>query len=547
VVTAIAELERGRASYTKRAWTDAYESLSRADQASPLDPEHLELLARSAYMLGHDDEYLSSLERAHHAWLSSGDAPGAVRAAFWMGHNLLFRNREMGARGGFARSQRLLEGAGIECVEHGYLLIPVWLRQMASGDFETGYATAVAAAEIAERFGDADLVWLARDDQGRALLKLGRVEAGLKLVDEAMVAVMAGELSPIVEGIVYCNTIAFCGAAYELGRAREWTAALTQWCEAQPEMLAHNGLCLVHRAEIMQLQGDWANALEEAGMAAERFTHGALNQIACGKALYRQGEIHRLRGELAAAEGAYRGARRHGHEPQPGLALLRLTQGNGQAAASAIRRAMAESVDPLKRTELLPVYVEIALAGGDLDAARAACRELERISEQRGSEMLAGVAAQARGALALAEGDAMRALIALRRSLDIWHALEAPYEAARVRVLLGLACRALEDEDSALLELEAAYSVFRELGAAPDLARVERLRGEMTSAVPHGLTRREVEVLRLVAAGKSNRAVAAELVISEHTVARHVQNIFAKLGVSSRSAATAFAFEHELV
>jgi len=546
-VEAVTELNRGRESYANGAWLAAFEALSAADRASPLAARDLELLARAAYMLGRDEHYVSGLERAHHACLEAGDVPRAVNCAFWIGHNLLFRGERARATGWFARAQRTLERAERDCVERGYLMIPAWLEQMGRGDYEAGYATAAEAAEIGQRFGEADLVWLARDEQGRALLKLGRAEEGLRLVDEALVVAMAGELSPIVTGIVYCNTIAFCQDAYELGHARAWTEALTRWCERQPEMVAHNGLCLVHRAEILQLQGAWADALDEAQLAVERFTRGALNQLACGKALYRQGELHRLRGEIRAAEKSYREASRQGCEPQPGLALLRMAQGEGDAAAGAIRRAVAEATQSLERAALLPAFVEIMLALGDVDTARAASRELERISSHHPSEALAAMSSHAQGALALAASDAAGALIVLRRALAVWQRLQTPYEIARVRVLVGLACRAVGDEDTASLELDVARSIFEQLGARPDIARVESLTGRVAAGDDHGLTTRELEVLRLVSAGKSNRVIASELVISEHTVARHLQNIFAKLGVSSRTAASAFAFEHDLV
>jgi DNA-binding NarL/FixJ family response regulator len=432
-------------------------------------------------------------------------------------------------------------------VERGYLLIPLWLKQMGSGDYAAGYSTAREAAEIAERFGDTDLIWLARDDQGRALINQGRVEEGLRLVDEILVAAVAGELSPLVTGIVYCNTIAFCQDAYELHHAREWTEALTSWCERQPEMVAHNGLCLVHRAEIMQRQGAWEDALVEARRAAERFTEGVLNELACGKAHYREGELYRLRGELGAAEEAYREASRCGVEPQPGLALLRLGQGQGDAAAAAIRRAVGETTRPLKRVALLPAYVEIMLGVGEHERARAACEELAEIAEAQASGALQAMSSHARGTLLLAEGDPQEALIELRRAAELWQALGARYEAARTRMLVGAACGALGDADARTLELEAAQTTFAELGATPDLERVASDLSASPSVDAHGLTGREVEVLRLVAAGRSNRAIADELVISEHTVARHLQNVFAKLGVSSRTAASAFAFEHHLV
>jgi len=545
VVAVIEELERGREAYAGRSWRDAFESLSSADRARPLDAADLELLARAAYMLGRDGEYAAALERAHVAHLGAGDVPRAVRCAFWIGHSLLFRGEPARAGGWFGRAQRLLEDDGRDCVERGYLLMPVVLEQIGRGDYGAGAQTAARAAEIGGRFGDADLRWLSVDEQGRALVKQGRVEEGLRLVDEVLVVVAAGELSPVVAGIVYCNTIAFCRDAHELRHAREWTQALTRWCERQPQMVAHNGLCLVHRAEIMQLQGAWPAALDEARGAAERFTEGALNRLAAGRAHYRQGELHRLRGEQAAAERAYREASRRGCEPQPGLALLRLAQGRHDAAFAAMRRAAAETLEPLRRASLLPAYVEVALAAGDVDAARSACRELEGIA-QRGSEALAAMSALARGALALALGDARAALVASRRAWRAWEELEAPYEAARARVLVGVSCRSLGDQEACSLELEAARETFAALGAAPDLARVDALAGRGRRGGAHGLTPRELQVLRRVAAGDTNRDIAAALSISEHTVARHVQNIFAKLGVSSRTAASAFAFEHDL-
>jgi DNA-binding CsgD family transcriptional regulator len=537
-------LERGRASYAEQRWVDAYKSLARADEVGPLPPDDLELLARAAYMLGRDDEYLRGLERAHYGHLDAGDTPRAARPTWWIGLNLLLRGEVAPARGWFARGERLLDREQRDCVERGYLLLGRMLQHFAEGDFEAAYAAAAAATEIGERFGERDLIAMGVMDQGHALLELGRTKEGLRLIDESMVAATSGELSPIVSGILYCNTIGVCRNAYELRRAREWTTALTLWCERQPDMIAHKGVCLVHRAEIMQLQGEWEAAFEEARRAGGQ---GVLNQRAAAGALYVQGELHRLRGELDSAEKTFRLAAGRGGQPQPGLALLRLAQGKGEAALAAMRRVLAETGPSLSRAAFLPAYVEIALATGELDEAARASDELSALAEVQGSDALGAMSACARGAVALGRGEASEALTALRHSLQAWQELGAPYEAARARVLVGLACSALGDDDGASLELEAARGAFEELGARLDLSRVHSLISSGTSRDAHGLSPRELQVLRLVAAGETNKAIAAELVLSERTVDRHVSNIYTKLGVSSRAAATAYAYEHGLV
>ena len=541
---AASALERGRQAYERRAWKDAYELLLRADDAAPLGTADLALLATSAFMLGRDDEYLGLLERAHHAHLNAGEVLPAVRSAVWMGLILVTRG-ELGPGGGWiGRAQRLIESEPGDSIERGYLLMPLAFQHEASGDFMSAAAVASEAASMAARFGHDDGFALATHLQGDMLIKAGRVREGLALLDEAMVAVTAGELSPIVTGIVYCGVILTCQNVYEVRRAREWTAALTRWCEGQPDVLAFTGRCLVHRAEIMQLNGDWPDALEEAQRARRRFIE-TRNEGRVGLAAYREAELQRLVGSFEEAEIAYREATRDGWEPQPGLAQLRLAQGRVDVAVSTIRRVLDETKEPLKRAGLLPAYVEIMLAAGDVEAAGRASFELEQLADRYESAMLDGMVAHARGAVLLAEGDPSASLIALRNAADVWRELGAPYEVARTRELVGLACRALGDDDAAALELDAARADFERLNAAPDVYRLGTHDAPERSS-SHGLTTREVDVLRLVASGQSNKQIAAALVISEHTVARHVQNIFAKLGVSSRTAAASFAFEHEL-
>jgi DNA-binding CsgD family transcriptional regulator len=491
-------------------------------------------------MIGRESEYRDLLERAHRANLAAGDEVAALRCAFWIGVTLASHGEIGRASGWLRRARRLLERQEGERVERGYLLLPAVFEQAATGEWEAAAATAGEAAAIAERFGDADLFALAAHEQGECLIRIGRLEEGLGLLDESMVAVTAGELSPIVAGIVYCGVILACQDAHEVRRAREWTAALSAWCARQPDLIAFTGRCLVHRAEILQLEGDLSEALAEARQAAERCLRGE-NPSGAAEAWYRQGEIHRLRGHFGAAEAAYRQASGLGREPQPGLALLRLVQGEPDLAASTIRRVIAETRTAAERSTLLPACIEIMLAVGDIEAARGACRELEALAVGQERGALGARAAQARGAVELAAGDAFSALTSLRHAVEIWHELRAPYEAARVRELAGRACRLLEDDDTAALELEASRAAYAQLGASPDLARLRSVGGV------HPLSGRELEVLRHLAAGETNKAIAADLVLSERTVDRHVSNIFAKLGVSSRTAATAYAYEHQLL
>jgi DNA-binding NarL/FixJ family response regulator len=532
------ELERGREAYATRAWLQACECLERAHGQQPLEPQDLELLATATAMLGRDDDSVAWLERAHLRYLEDGATLPAVRAAAWIVMSLASRGEIGPANGWLGRAQRLVEPEDA-CAERGYLLVPAIFRHEAAGEFGAAAAVAEEAVRVAERFGDRDLFALGVHAQGHMLIRDGRVREGLALLDEAMVAVTAEELLPFVTGIVYCGVILACQEVYEVQRAREWTRALADWWALQPEMVAFTGRCHVHRAEIMQLDGEWSDALAEARRAGERFVE--TGNPAAGIARYRQGELLRLQGDFAGAERAYTEASAFGWEPQPGLAQLRLAQGRTDSAVSAISRAEAEARSPVERARLLPAFVEIMLAAGEVEPARRASVELTDVVAGYDSAMLEALAAHARGAVQLELGEPREALVALRRAAETWQALDAPYEIARTRVLVGDACRSLGDDDSAALEHEAARAIFERLGAKPDLARLGH------PAPAHGLSRRELEVLRLVAAGRTNREIAASLVISEHTVARHVQNIFGKLGLSSRAAATAYAFEHGLV
>lgn len=543
-MTVAGALERGRHAYRSRAWGEAYAHLVDAGQGAALGADDLERLATAAYLVGRDEDSADAWGRAHQERLSHGDEVRAIRCAFWAALGLLLRGQHARGGGWLGRAHRLLDEGGHDCVERGYLLVPAGLQRMATGDATAAHATFVQAGEIAGRFDDPDLRALARLGQGHALIRLGEIADGGALFDEVMIAVTAGEVSTVVAGIVYCQVIEDCQELCDLRRAREWTAALTRWCAEQPDLVPYRGQCMVYRAEIMQLRGAWPDALREARLACERLA----GQPAVGLAWYRTAELLRVRGELAEAEQAYREAHQAGRESQPGLALLWLASGRIDEARAALDRMVEQVQDRLVRARLLAAHVEILLRGDEVAGAGRAAAELEQIAVESGAAMLRAMAAEATGAVLLAEGSPRGACDELRTAWLLWQELEAPYEAARVRVLLGRACRETGDEGSARLELDAARTTFEQLGAPVELARLDTLTGPAAAGRARtGLTERETEVLGLVAAGRTNREIATELVLSEHTVRRHLQNIFAKIGVSSRAGATAFAFRNELV
>jgi DNA-binding CsgD family transcriptional regulator len=535
-------LQHGRQCYERRAWSDAYHALLSADQAMPLEVDDLDRLATAAYLSGRVTEFHQYLGRLHRAHVEAGQRPRAARCAFWLGLTLLFQGEVGQANAWTARGQRLIEG--LDCVEQGYLLLPIGEQQLREGKVDAGCQTSESAVAIGEAFGDADLVAAARHGVGRALIQKGDVPAGLRCLDETMLAVVAGELSPILTGLMYCSVIEACREVCELGRAREWTFALSGWCDEQPDIV-FTGVCLVHRAEIMRFHGAWTDAMTEACRACERSVRAERRPPAA--ALYQQGEIHRLRGEFAKAEDLFREASRLGYEPQPGLALLRLAQGRTDAAAAAMRRIMSATTDRLGRVRLLPAHFDVMLATGDLDEARRALLELRALAETFDTEVLRALAAQAEGAIRLAEGDARAALGPLAAAFDAWQRLEAPYEAACVRTLIALSARALGDHDAAALELDAAKAAFDQLGAAHDRDRLEALDRPHPPQDGHTLTPRELQVLRLVVAGRTNKAIAETLSVSERTIDRHVSNILDKFAVPSRAAATAYAYDHKLL
>jgi len=535
------DLVRGREAYDRHEWRDACEALSSADQKMPLADEDLERLAWSAILAGRSDLHFATLERLHDLRAAAGETCAAAYVAFWMGLRLVTFGEVGRGTAWLSRAERLIEHEQ-ECVERGYLLIPRGYSELFRKNApREAHQAGVQAIEIAKRYGDENLAGLARLLCGSALTTLGEHEAGLAVLDECMLAATRGELSPLVAGIVYCGTIGCCNRVYAMDRAREWTAALDAWRRSQPQLVAFTGACLVHRSEIMQLQGAWQEALEEARSAA-----GGADREGVPAAFYQEGEILRLRGDFEAAESAYRSASQHGREPQPGLALLRAASGQTAAAVAAIRQVLASAPSAHERIRFLPAAVEILLAARDLEGAQKAAADLEQIAQDTGNDIIASLASHARGSIHHAEGNDRAALEPLRRAFTTWQRVGAPYLAARIRTEIAAALSALGDAEGAELERDAARAVFRDLGATPDL---ERLGGTsaVRSAQPFGLTPRELEVLRLVASGRTNRAIADQLFLSEKTVDRHVSNLFTKLDVSTRAAATAFAYQHKLV
>ncbi len=535
----------GRLAVEKRAWADAYEILSEAARSSGLDAADLERLATAAYLSGHDLESTDAWERAHLARLDVGDFEDAVRCAFWLGFGLIVRGEMARGGGWMERARVLVDEHELDCAESGYLLVPEALAALGSGDATRAQALFEDVLATARRFDDSDLNALAMLGAGQAQVEMGRITNGVGLFDQAMVSVLADEVSPVVAGIVYCAVIDQCQGAFDVRRAREWTAALNRWCEEQQGLVPYRGQCLVHRSQILHLQGAWSEALGEAKRARDRLAEPP--HPAIGMAHYQLGEIYRLRGEFEEAERSYQRANEHGRSPLPGLSLLRLAQRRVDGAAASIERAVAEVSDRSTRARLLPAYVEIMLAAKFVGRAKEASMELSDVAAETGFAYLEAAAAHGGGAVLLAEGHLMPALHSLREAWQNWQELEAPYEAARTQILIAVACQELDDHDGAALEYQTACRIFEQLGAAPDLKRAAEVVGGDRSGSTEIVTPRELEVLRLLAAGETNREIAASLTISEKTVERHVSNIFTKVGVSNRAAATAYAYENGLV
>ena len=535
------ELVRARETYERGDWVAAFEAWSEVAPGS-LDADDQTRLAHTAYLLGRREECLEALQRSFRAHLDAGDPAAAARCACWLAM-VHWRSGEPAVGGGWAaRAGSLLAETG-DVVERGYLAFMQMHRHIAVQEWGQAAAHAAEVTAYGRRFGDPDLTALGLAAQGRLTLYSGSVPAGLALFDEAMTGVASGEVSPVWAGDIYCLMIEGCQEVSDFGRAAEWTQALTRWCERQPGLVPWTGQCAVHRGQIMALRGAWAEALDEFGLAVARYV-AADAAPASGFALAERGDVLRVQGQYAAADAAYEEAARFGYEAQPGLALLRLAQGRREAAQAAVTRLLAETRGPVGRSRLLPGAVVVLLAVGEVDRAQGCAEELVGIAESFACPGLTAEAQDAAGLVRLARGDAAGALPHLREARRGWQRLQCPYRAALSQAAVGRCLAELGDAESASRELTAAHATLVELGAVPAAEEVHRLL--VPAALPGGLTAREAQVLRMLASGRSNAEIAADLYLSQKTVARHLSNIYTKLDVTTRTAAAAYAFEHDL-
>ena len=529
------DLEQARAAAATGHWQVAYEGFAALDADRLTAADH-DRYADAAWWTSRIEASILARQRAHAGHVAAGDARAAGVAAWMLFYEHQMVGRTAVAAGWLARARRHLDDTG-DCVERCYLLWTDADAARDAGDHALALATSREMVALARRCGGADLEAAGIYTEGTVLIAAGDLPAGLARFDEALCLVLAGELSPMFTGWIYCLGMQSCMALAELGRVGEWTAAAMDWCDALPEGNSpFLGLCRIHRVELLSLHGSWEAATTEADRAAETIYPSVV-----AEASYVVGDVHRRRGAYALAEQAYARAHELGRDPQPGRALLSLARGRTDAAAAAL--ALADATSPLARTRLLAARVEVALALGDLGTARAAADELGELAVA-GAGYPRAAAATAAGAVALASGDTAAALAALRGAWTSWTELGMPYEAAQARMTIAAACRQAGDREGSLMELRAARVAFARLGARPDERRAAVLAADRA---PGELTAREVEVLALVAGGRTNRDIATALGISEHTVARHLNNIFAKLDVTSRSAATAYAYTHHLV
>jgi DNA-binding CsgD family transcriptional regulator len=542
-VGVVDELVRARAEFERGEWSAALDRWSAVD-ADGLTADDLESSAAAAHLLGRMGDAVERYRRAFDSRVSEGDTPGAARCAFHLSMIGRTSGDQSAGAAWLARGERLVEALPEGSLESGYVAFARMFSHLGAGRFAEAGACAVEATEAGRRHDDAALLATGLCAQGRMAIYGDRVPDGLSLLDESMLEATSRRVAPVMLGHVYCTAIEGCQEVSDLRRVVEWTQLLHRWCTEQPGLVTFTGQCSLHRAQVMRAHGAWDAALDELTAAIERYRlAGATDAV--GQAACERGDLLRLRGDLEAAEAAYQSSAEHGYDPQPGSALLWLARGRTAAALGAVRRLLAEPGPSVRRSRVLPAAVDVLLAAHDVDAARDCARELDGLAESFGSEVLAAAASTAWGRVQLASGDPAGALPYLRKAHQAWVRLDMPHEAALAQADTGRALVALGDHESARRALASARGVLVSVGAGPDVDDLDGVGS--TASRPARLTEREVEVLGLVAEGRSNAQIASALVLSDRTVARHLSNIFTKLGVGSRTAAAAFAFEHDLV
>jgi DNA-binding CsgD family transcriptional regulator len=533
-----------RAARARQDWRACFDAVvdTPAPSADPaVEAERLELLADAAWWLGRLDDCVDARERAYLLYDELRDDRRAGQCAVWLYEHHCFRANPSIAGGWLRRARRALAGDE-DCAEFGALLLREAEVAHGNGDLSIAADLAEEGAALGRRLRSADLEAEALQTLGRVRIDQCRPADGLALLDEAMLFVLDGRLSPYSTGKVYCSLISACEQVSDHRRAAEWTAATARWAERHP-FAVFPGLCRVHHATALQWRGRWAEAEVEATRACEELS--GINLPNAAAAWAEIGDIRRRMGDLDAAAAAFVKADRLCAQPRAGLALLRLAQGSVDVATSIINDTLeGAGWNRLARAKVLPARAQIAIAAGALDAASAAVDELETIAGDFASDGLQAAATSARGRLQLAQGDPA-ACATLRNAVTRWTDLGVPYEIATARTLLGQACRLDGDAAGAAAAFEAARQLFDSLGVRLDARDSQPVAGP--PALPAGLTAREAEVLRLVAAGRTNKEVAIVLFLSDKTIARHLSNIFTKAGVSTRAAATAFAFEHDMI
>lgn len=512
--------------------------------ADAVTAHELDVLAESLFWQDRQAESLETWRRAYAAHIAAGDIERATHAV-WRVFCEHFLLGEATVAGGWLERGRRHAADVPGSAADGFIAVACSMWAGAGGDLELAAAEARRARAIGVAAGDRDVTVLAMATEGRALVDLGRVEDGMSALDDAMVSLISEELGPLYTGWIYCLMLSTCHDVADLRRAADWSDAAMRWCDTLEHGQLYPGLCRVYRVELQVLRGSWTSAGAEAERACKEIV--AHHPHYAGEAFYVVGEIRRLTGDLEGAEAAYRRAEELGRDPQPGLADLRHAQGQPATAVRALRVTLQHGPSvPLRRAQVLASLARAELAIDDLEAARGRADKLGALAATSGGRWLSATAAAVSGEVSLAAGDVGDALVQLRRAMTLFIDLGMPFETARTRAALGLASREAGDEDAAARELETAMSSLRSLGAPVATVMVRGLTDSPRMA-PAGLSAREIEVLRHVADGRTNREVGELLFISGHTVARHLSNIFAKLGVRSRAAATSYAHEHGLV